>query len=92
MKKVFLYGLADETDMYQPMAYEYILPQYVSITEIAIRASQMIATNQNVKCVYAVDDYYGLLYDYQDAIRGTMDHKVGFKIMLEQRGFLVAQR
>ena len=90
MKKVYLYGLAGADDNYSVVRYLRIEDEAISIRNIVFQATWLKCTNPTIEHIYAIDDRYGLLYDYRDAIKkNSMEGFIIFKSILEKEGLLV---
>ena len=89
-RKIFLYGLAGAEKAYMPLWYRGIYIEERAIEEIKLAATSMVIFKPDVSMVYAIDQRYGLQWDYLEALKKhDMEAYACFKDILEREGLRV---
>ena len=62
-RQVYIYGLGGADKMYKVLAYQFIVEDEISISNVIHRAFMLKVRNPSVESVYAIDNYRGLRDD-----------------------------
>lgn len=90
MKRVYIYGLAGADAKFSVVKYLRIEVENVTIRRIINDALWLKMKNPTIEHVYAIDDRYGLLFDYREAIqKNSVESFAIFKNILEREGIMV---
>jgi len=90
-RKMYVYGI-DMTTM-KPVSYRRI-PIGEATIEMLTSIADELLNQAGVSEVYAIDDYYGLYYDYMDAIQCKTEFTKAFMFLdiLRQKGIMIRPR
>ena len=86
--RVYFYGLNGSSGGYRVIRYAYIQGNY-SINDLVFQGKNLKTQYPSIEQIYAVDNSYSIYHGFLDAIRGGMEDRVLFKILLETEGIRV---
>jgi hypothetical protein len=90
MNQIILYGLSGAETQYRVLKYYCIFDEALSIGNLKRRAALMVMQNPGIEHVYAVDNRYGLKYEYIQSYKiNSIESCAIFKDTLEREGLLV---
>lgn len=89
-RQVYIYGLGGADKMYKVLAYQFIVEDEISISNVIHRAFMLKVRNPSVESVYAIDNYRGLCDDCKASMyKSTIENCAIFKNILETQGIRI---
>ncbi len=89
-RQVYIYGLGGADKMYKVLAYQFIVEDEISISNVIHRAFMLKVRNPSVESVYAIDNYRGLRDDCKASMyKSTIENCAIFKNILETQGIRI---
>ena len=89
-RQVYIYGLGGADKMYKVLAYQFIVEDEISISNVIHRAFMLKVRNPSVESVYAIDNYRGLRDDCKASMyKSTIENCAIFKNILETQGIQI---
>lgn len=89
MKTFFIYGFGGPADRYKCLAYYRINAEQFSIGYAKYLSEKMKDSNPSIMETYLVDNRYGLLQDYREAVtHDSIESNVCFRAMIADEGIV----